>query len=316
MSYAVGIDLGGTAIKYGLVSPIGEIVHQGTLPSYADTSAERVIQQIISAAQECIEYGDSMGIALSGIGIGSPGIVDSSYRVILGGAENIVGWSTLPLAEIVEEATMLSVSIENDANLMGLGEQAFGAARGYQDVLFITVGTGIGGAIIIDGKLYGGYQGRGAELGHTPLIANGIPCACGSKGCLEAYGSTSALIADFKQNCQLQNIQIDDEINGKLLIKLYHLQHPIAQLALHNHCDLLGHGIAGFINVLAPQCVVIGGGISESGEFYLELIRQSIQRYAIRECAENTRVCAAQLGNKAGIVGAAQWSFTHNPHQL
>lgn len=133
---------------------------------------------------------------------------------MLGGADNIKGWINIPLAEIIENAIHLPIGVDNDANLMGLGETAYGAAKGCREVVFLTIGTGIGGAVIIDGELYRGYKNKGTELGHIVLFGDGEPCSCGSFGCLEQYASTSALVRRFNAYCSQQNISHDFTING------------------------------------------------------------------------------------------------------
>lgn len=154
MKYAIGVDLGGTSIKYGLLGQNGELIYEEIMPTEADKGAEVVIQNLISAVNNAKQFAKSKKIVPVGVGIGTPGIVDRTNRIVLGGADNITGWSQIPLADRIEEACQLSVSINNDANLMGLGEQTFGSAKNCSDVLFITVGTGIGGAVIINGKLF------------------------------------------------------------------------------------------------------------------------------------------------------------------
>ena len=309
MKYAIGIDLGGTFIKYAVIDEEGHFLYNGKLPSLASTSKDAVIGQLKSAMTECIHFANTANITLCGIGIGTPGITDETNRRVSGGAENITGWENVPLADILEKETGLPVSVANDANMMGLGEQAFGAAKGCSDVLFITVGTGIGGAIIIDSKLYGGYKNRGTEIGHIPLIANGEPCACGSVGCLETYASTTALVRRFVRRCKEQNIQLEREPDGKSIIKLYLESHPVAVESMNEHWSFLGHGIAGLVNIFSPQKIVIGGGISEAGDFYIARIEQEVALYSIADCRVNTKICAAMLGNKAGTMGAAWMAF-------
>ena len=273
--YAIGIDLGGTNVKYALIDSKGVFHFDGILPSMAEVSAEAVIGQLAEAVSQVKKVAALNGIDLKGVGIGTPGIVDETGRIVVGGAENIRGWENIALAGRLEEISGLPVRMGNDANLMGLGETVFGAGRGASDVVFITVGTGIGGAVVIGGKLFAGYAGRGTELGHVPLIADGEKCACGSVGCLEHYASASALVRRF------------------------------CDRMLDEHCDFLGHGIAGFINIFSPQRVVIGGGISQAGEFYISKVRETAMKYAMRDCAVNTEIVAAELGNRAGCLGAA-----------
>lgn len=309
--YAIGIDLGGTTVKYALIDSEGQFHVVGRLPSHADISAEAVIEQLITAVDEVKTFAAQQNYPIKGIGIGTPGIVDTTNRIVLGGAENIKGWENLPLADRMEQATGLFTQLGNDANLMGLGETLYGAAKGCTDAVFITVGTGIGGAVIINGKLFNGFANRGTELGHVPLIANGELCACGSRGCLEHYASTAALIRRFKERSQAAGIHYPDhEVNGEFIVKLYQAGDPIACESFDEHCDFLGHGISGFINIFSPPQLIIGGGLSEAGDFYIRKVSEKAYAYAIPDCAVNTKIVAATLGNKAGSIGAASLIFS------
>lgn len=305
MEYAIGIDLGGTSIKYALVDKAGNSFFEGKLPSFASVSAAEVIGQLVKAATILKEEAARQNWEICGVGVGTPGIVDVTNSIVLGGAENIVGWENIDLATILEEKLNLPIVIGNDANLMGLGETKFGAGRGCTHVVFLTVGTGIGGAVIIDGRLFNGYANRGTELGHVPLIATGERCACGAVGCLEHYASTAALVRRFAALAQERGLTFDEEINGELIVRLYHEAFPLAIDCLNEHFYYLGRGIAGFINIFSPERVVIGGGVAESGAFYLEKIREVVKENVIMDCALNTEIVAAELGNRAGLIGAA-----------
>lgn len=312
MKYAIGIDLGGTFIKYSIISQKGECVFSDKLPSCANVSAKEVISQLKIAISKCIDTASNRCLEIKGIGIGTPGIVDDTNRIILGGAENIAGWENICLSDILEEEFNLPVVIGNDANLMGLGETYFGAGQGYSNIVFITVGTGIGGAVVIDGKLFNGFANRGTELGHIPLIATGKACACGSVGCLEAYASVVAMIGRYIQRCKEENKPLpeENEINGEHIIARYKEQDDIAMEVLEEHCRYLGHGIGGLINIFSPQLVIIGGGLPEVRDFYIEKVRKYATKYSIRDCAFNTNIITAQLGNKAGTVGACHLVFS------
>ena len=305
MEYAIGIDLGGTSIKYALVDEAGNSFFEGKLPSFASVSAAKVMEQLIKAATLLKDEAAKQDWNVLGIGLGTPGIVDETNRIVLGGAENIIGWENIDVASLMEKQMSLPVVVGNDANLMGLGETKYGAGRGCTHVVFLTVGTGIGGAVIIDGKLFNGYANRGTELGHVPLIANGEHCACGAVGCLEYYASTSALTRRFSILAKEQNLSFDTEINGELIVRLYHEDFPLAVECMNEHFYYLGRGIAGFVNIFSPQRIVIGGGVAESGSFYLEKIRAVFKKHVIADCALNTKIVAAELGNKAGLIGAA-----------
>jgi len=312
MEYAIGIDLGGTSVKYSLISKEGEFVFSGRLPSCATVSAEAVIGQLIAAINACKEFAVKNNYEVKGVGIGTPGIVDDTNRIVLGGAENIEGWENIYLSDILEKEISLPVVIGNDANLMALGETYYGAGQGYTNIVFVTVGTGIGGAVVIDGKLFNGFANRGTELGHTPLIANGKPCMCGSVGCLEAYATTVALINTYIERAKGNNISLPDEaeIDGEYLVKQYKMQDPIVMEAFEEHWNYLGHGIAGFVNTFSPQQVIIGGGLPEAGDFYIEKIRSYASKYWLEACAFNTSISAAHLGNKAGTMGASHLVFS------
>ena len=305
MEHAIGIDLGGTSIKYALVDKAGNSFFEGKLPSFASVSAAKGMEQLIKAATLLKDEAAKQNWTVLGIGLGTPGIVDETNRIVLGGAENIVGWENIDVASFMEKQMSLPVVVGNDANLMGLGETKYGEGRGCTHVVFLTVGTGIGGAVIIDGKLFNGYANRGTELGHVPLIANGERCACGAIGCLEHYASTAALTRRFSALAKEQNLSFDTEINGELIVRLYHENFPLAVECMNEHFYYLGRGIAGFINIFSPQRIVIGGGVAESGSFYLEKIRAVVKKHVIADCALNTKIVAAELGNKAGLTGAA-----------
>lgn len=306
---AIGIDLGGTSVKYALISKEGDFLFQGKLPSRADISALAVIAQLVKAINEAKAFALDKELAIIGIGLGTPGIVDDTNRIVIGGAENIVGWENLPLSDIIEKETGLNTILSNDANVMGLAEARYGAAIGDTHVVFLTVGTGIGGAVIIDGKLFNGFANRGTELGHVALIANGEPCSCGSVGCLETYASTSALVRQFTKQSEEAGRSFHREINGELIVDLYHAGDELATSCLNEHCFYLGRGIAGFINIFSPQKIVIGGGLSEAGEFYIEKVRCEAFKYAMADTMVNTQIVAAKLGNNAGCLGAVSLVF-------
>ena len=304
MRNAIGIDLGGTSIKYALVDEKGNIHFENTIPSNGDVSKDAVVSQLLLAIEDVCKFAKTNNKEILGVGIGTPGIIDKTDRIVLGEAENIKGWENLPLADLIEDKTKLFVTVANDANMMGIGETIYGAGKGFKNVVFVTVGTGIGGAVVIDGKLFNGFDNRGTELGHVPFIANGKPCECGSVGCFEAYASTSALVESFSNR-----YKGTEEVDGRLIVKMYNEKNPLAVESLEQHCDYLGHGISGFINTFSPQRIIIGGGLSEAGAFYIEKVRGYAFRYAMEECAVNTEVISAQLGNKAGYIGAAAQVF-------
>ncbi len=299
MEYAIGIDLGGTSIKYALVSKEGAMPYAGSLDTPATAGARAVLDAIATGVAACADYAEANALTPLGVGIGTPGVVSADGRRVLGGAENIAGWEGVDLAGGIEERSGLRTVASNDANAMATGEWLFGAARGASDALFVTVGTGIGSAALIDGHMWRGHGGRGMEMGHITVKCDGEPCACGGRGCLEHYASTSALVRRYAE------LAGDTGADGREIVRLYLAGDPTAAQVLSEHWAYLGHGIASMINVFSPQLVVVGGGISEAGDFYFERLRRSVGAQVIDVCAAETRIVPAELGNRAGCLGAA-----------
>jgi glucokinase len=311
MKYAIGIDLGGTFIKYGLVDQLGTILYESIRPTYLPGGQPGgepgVLDTIIETIIELRDFAVSKGLRPEGIGIGVPGIIEDG--LVTACIANLPELEGMALGSRVEGQLEMRVWVENDANLMGLAEWKFGAARNLTDVLFLTIGTGIGGAMVVNGELYAGHRNRGAELGHIIVDLNGLPCGCGGRGCLEAHASVTALIEDYKRSLYEGGGQIETEITGNLLIARYREAQPAAMMALNRHFDYLGAGIAGLINIFSPEKVIIGGGISEAGECYIDPIRQRAMDRAMKETSAHTLIEGAQLGNKAGFLGAAALVF-------
>jgi glucokinase len=303
MRYAAGIDLGGTFVKFALVSESGDILYDDKLSIGGKALRDDILSTVSKAIGLVIQKADESGISITGIGLGSPGIVDGG--IVHGGADNLNGWENIALSDRYSTEFGLPVFVDNDANVMGLGEAVYGAAKGCTDAIFLTVGTGIGGAIIANGQLYGGYKNRGTEMGHVTIDHQGIACNCGGRGCLEAYASTSALIGQYAA----RSGKDPNGLNGHYIVEKFLEGETAAVECMHEHTDYLGHAIAGFINTFAPQKVIIGGGISEAGQFYIDLIRKSAFSYVMPDCARFTDVVGATLGNSAGCMGAASLVF-------
>lgn len=293
-SYAVGIDVGGTSLKCGLVTEEGKILLSFLVSLENAAAQEEIIQLIANAIAQCTLQ---LQKPIAGVGIGFPGLVENG--VIIGGADNLPGFDQLPLGNILKELTGHHIVIDNDANLMGLGELTYGAAKDCTDAVFLTVGTGIGGAIMIDKKIYGGFNNRGGELGHIIIQQNGLTCSCGARGCLEAYASVTALIEEYKSLSQSSSKEID----GRYIVEKYQIGEEYAILAMKHHFDSLASGIASFINICSPQKVIVGGGISEAGSFYINELKHRVKALTIPAAYANTQIVAAKLGNKAGLLG-------------
>ncbi|HEY4209208.1 MAG TPA: ROK family protein [Puia sp.] len=303
MSYAIGIDLGGTQIKYGLVDDRGGIVAAAARPtgSQRDGGSSQVMENLKAAIGEMMEVARGKAYDILGIGVGAPGIIDGDLVIACGG--NLPEMEGVALGPILTVEFGLRVVVNNDANCMGLAEANWGMAQAVGDVVFLTIGTGVGGALILDGRLYGGYRNRGTELGHIHVASGERPCTCGATGCLEAQASVTALVEDYRRLGEA--IAID----GKEIVRRYLAGEPAAVRALQLHFDYLASGVASLINIFAPQKLIIGGGISESGEFYVGEVRERALKLAMRETSEYTLIEAARLGNNAGFLGAAALIF-------
>lgn len=311
MNLAIGIDLGGTSIKYGLIDPGGEITWSSTRPTEANRSGEGVYENLRFCIDDAMGQASETNSAVIGIGIGIPGIIEDG--ILVGGANNIPDWEMVPIKSMLEKEFNRPSFVENDANLMGLAESRFGSAMDANDIIFVTIGTGIGGAMIMNGKPYGGYRNRGGEFGHIIIQMDGRLCSCGTRGCFEQYASVNALIDDYRDLINTDPKDQDPEIDGKLIVRRYLENDEHAVMALNKHFDYLAVGIGSLINIFGPEKVVLGGGITEAGDLYIENVRQRIFSIAMKETSVNTKIVRASLGNDAGMLGASILVFDNVP---
>jgi glucokinase len=309
VTYAVGIDFSKTGIKYALVDSSGTVRFEGELPSLGNVSAAVIIGQLTKATSLVVEEARRLKLTLQGIGITTAGNVDPAGRTILGSSEKGASHSNIKLADCLEEVSGLPVKVGNAANLIGLGEAKYGAGKGCTDVICLTVTTRIGGAAIIGGNLFCGYANKGAEFGHVPLLADGEQCSCGASGCLDHYASVAALVRQFRSRVEELGATFVEEINGQLIIRLYNDGFRPAVKSMEKHFYYLGRGIAGFINVFSPQRVIIGGDLADAGDFYLNGIKEVVKEQTIPACASGTKIVRAELGERAGCIGAASLLF-------
>jgi glucokinase len=326
MKYSIGVDVGGTAIKYGLVNNMGEILIEKIKPTYAvdslpkmqnRNSPKTILENIKSCIKELLLYAAENKMYVAGIGIGVPGLVDQGEIM---GSVNIPELNNLILLDALQPYFDLPLQVENDANCMGFAEIYFGKDPSIRDLVFLTIGTGIGGALVLNGELYSGYRNRGTELGHISIDINGPNCSCGAKGCLEAVASIPALIKDYesiidrnmavKENLYSDQKKIDNlGLDGKILISRYLKGEKEAILAMNNHFHYLSVGITSLINIFSPQKVILGGGITEAGKFYVHEIQKRVKIIAMKETSEFTQIETAKWGNKAGFIGASALIF-------
>ncbi len=316
--YKLGIDLGGTNIVAGVVNAENKIIGVGKVKTNLPRSAESIADSMADAANTAIK---NAGISIDDIdamGIGTPGAVNAETGVVA--YSNNLGFYDVNLAALMKERMGKDFYIENDANAAAYGEYIAGAGRGTNNFLAITLGTGVGGGIIIDGKIYSGSNGAGGELGHTIISLGGECCSCGRHGCWEAYASATALIRQTKQamirypESNMWELCEGDinKVNGITAFNAMRNGDKAGQMVVDKYLEYVALGLSNMINIFQPDVVCIGGGISKEGDTLLKPIKAIIEgeNYA-RNMKSNTVIKTAALGNDAGIIGAAYLCDLH-----
>lgn len=307
--YYLGIDLGGTFIKGAVVDGDGSIIFSDKTPTESEKGADAIISNIVKLCNYVIDGAGLSKTDISGVGMGSPGIVDSNKGVVVY-SENLK-LKDFPIAKNTEELLGLPVKVANDANAAALGEAIFGSASSYKSSIFITLGTGVGGGVIIDGKLFEGNRGAGTELGHTVICCGGEPCNCGRRGCLEAYASATALIRNTKRTMEahkdskLWEIGDLSKVNGKTAFDYYDSD-VYAKAVIDDYMEKLGCGIVNFANEFRPEAIILGGGVCAQGDNLIKPLRKIMDReiFAAKNSPKVDLKIAA-LKNDAGCLGAA-----------
>jgi len=311
--FIIGIDLGGTNIRAAVVDHIGEIIAYGHRQTLANEGPRAVIDRMIDAAREVMAKAGLAQCQVAAVGVGSPGPLDIEAGVTLSPA-TLPGWDRVPIRQLIEEGLGIPTTLENDANAAALGEHCFGAGRGVDHMIYVTVSTGIGGGLILDGTLYHGATGMAGEIGHTTILADGPLCGCGNRGCLEALASGSAIARRAREIvtsgvptriANLANGNID-LITAKLVADAASEGDVEAEKILSEAMDYLGTGMASLVNLFNPELVVIGGGLAHIGERLFGPVRHIIKQRAFLAQAQAARVVPAELGDHAGVLGASE----------
>ncbi len=304
MEVFLGIDLGGTAIKVGLVSREGKLLKSFQVPTKAESHDRQVIVDNLKTAIRSAMEGEERVLS---IGIGVPGGVDKKHGMIRF-MPNIQPLENYALAEDLEKSFGMPVAIDNDANNAARGEYIFGAGKKYQDFVLITLGTGIGGGIFIRGDIYGGVANFAGEVGHMKIVPEGRACGCGLNGCWEAYGSATAMIKRAKGLVAMgkrTSLSSVNEINAKVIFDEAKKGDEIALEVVEEACHYIGIGIANLIHLFNPEAVIVGGGVSHAGDFLFERLRRYASLYTKTEMFETCEIVPAVLVNDAGVMGSA-----------
>lgn len=309
--YSIGVDLGGTNIVAGVVDENYRIVATAKCKTNMPRPAESILEDIAVVSREAMKKaGLSMNQA-SFIGIGSPGTCNTDTGVVE--YANNLDFVNVPVGPIMHEKLGLPVYIENDANAAALGEAKAGAAKGADSCICITLGTGVGGGIIIDGKIYSGFNHAGAEIGHTVIVTNGESCTCGRQGCWEAYASATALIrqtrAAMEKHPESKMWKIAgrlENVSGLTAFDAMRAGDAVGTAVVEQYIAYVACGVTNMINIFQPEIVCIGGGISKEGETLLAPLRKHVQAECYnRHNERQSKICVATLGNDAGVIGAA-----------
>ena len=316
MAYFVGIDLGGTNIKAGIVDDQGKMLNKASIKTNADRPCEDIFHDMGNLAAQVIEEAGLKKEDISAIGIGSPGTPDNEAGLLVY-AKNLP-FNNAPMRKVIREVIDLPVYIDNDANCAAMAEAVAGAAKGVKDSVTITLGTGVGAGVIINGAIYSGFNQAGSEFGHTVLVSGGEQCTCGRKGCFEAYASASALVrmtkeaADANPDSKLNDVIKDlGKVNGKVAFIAQSMGDAAADGVIDRYTDYLADGLANAINAFMPEVLVVGGGVCNEGDpLLIPLQEKTMSRPFFGPGVRKTRIELAQMGNDAGIVGAAMMGMS------
>jgi glucokinase len=309
MKYAIGVDIGGTSIKYSLVGEDGSIRKKEAIRIDKKITGEETISRLGRALNDYIA---SLGVKVEGIGVGCPGAINSTTGTC--DYSSNLHWNKLPIVVMLKSITGLPVKIANDANVAAFGEYAFGSAKGYKNVVLVTLGTGVGGGLVLDGNLFEGKDGKGAELGHMIIEEGGRECSCGLHGCLEAYASVTALAKATREAMEQhpETKMIDyavskgGRIDGRTAFETAKLGDKTAIEVREDYLDHLATGLINLCNIFRPDIILLSGGLSNQKEELTEPLRERLaaKHFGFKRTSE-VLVKVASLGDLTGIYGAA-----------
>ncbi len=311
----IGIDLGGMSAKAALLAQ-GQLKGKSRVATSASASAEQTALSLAELALQVAEKANKSMDDVQAIGIGAPGVVNSAGGEVVSWTN--FGWKNVPLAALVRKYTGKNVFVLNDANAAALGEARYGAGKRFSDSILLTLGTGIGSGVILNGKLFEGFRSAGTEMGHVVIRQDGERCTCGRRGCFERYASASALIRMTRDkmvsdpaSAMWRYAASPDDADGRTVFLALKEGDAAAREVLEGYIAALGEGIANIVNAFRPQAVILGGGISAEGETLLVPLRKYVypRLYVSAEYAP-LEICCAALGNDAGLYGAAEYAFS------
>lgn len=304
-NFVIGIDLGGTDIKGALLDLDGHTLEKIRVATDAKNGYQAVVARVLQVIEQLKQWSGIENKEISGVGIGIPGQIDYSQGKVLF-APNL-DWHEVNIKQSIEQASGLPVFLDNDGNVAALGEMWSGAGKGYANIVMLTIGTGIGGGIIIDGQLLRGKSGSAGEIGHMIMLKNGPLCNCGQSGCLETLTAAPAILRQAREAMQSdRKTSLTDfaQLTAKDVFIAAERGDQVALQIIANSAYWLGIAIANLINVINPELVIIGGGVARAGDILIAPIRQIALAKALSVAAEAVKIVPAYLGNDAGCIGA------------
>jgi len=303
----IGVDLGGTNLRTALLSQDGIILDKRKEATLASDGWKKVIDRLVANIVRQKVIAEQRGLAVAAVGVGAPGVIQMDKGIVVK-SPNFPDWNNLPLQDALEGALRLPVVIENDANAAALGEQWRGAGSGIKSMILLTLGTGVGGGIVLNNSIWHGADGMAGELGHMTILPDGRQCGCGNKGCLEMYASARGIVQSFidaSGGSALTHAGDQQEITSERVYQAARDGNDIAVRVMKDMGSMLGIGIANLINIFNPEMIVIGGGVKDAWSLFINATHQEIMRRAFQVPAERTRIVPTTLGDDAGMVGAA-----------
>ena len=307
----IGIDVGGTNVKIALVNDEGKILYSNSVPTRAEMGYEYTVNNIKQAIYDLLKETKLEPKDIQGIGFGFPGQVDYKAGIVRN-APNIPGWVEIPIAKIFEDEFHIPTRVDNDVRCAALGELNYGAGKGCENLICITVGTGIGSGLVVNGRLVRGASNAAGEIGHIKLQMNGGPiCGCGDTGCLEAFASGPAIVAlaeDYirgGKSTKFRELANGAPITPYIVCEATKAGDPVAQRIFTIVGEYIGIGLASVVNLLNPEKIIIGGGVADAGEYLFNPLTETLKKRAMKLAGETVKVVHAQLGNTAGVIGAS-----------
>lgn len=305
MSRAViGVDLGGTNMRTALLNHDGDVLER----TREKTPVAEGYRQVIEKLSECIERqrcrARDRGMEVAAIGVGAPGVIHAAQGIVLT-SPNFPDWKNVPLKQLLEQKLHIPVYVENDANAAALGEQWRGAGKGIDSMILLTLGTGVGGGIILEGRIWRGADGTAGEVGHMTILPEGRTCGCGNRGCLEMYASARGIVMSYHDRKAVLGLPGPDaSVTAESVFREAQAGGDVALSVMGEMGRFLGIGIANLINIFNPEMIVIGGGVKEAWSLFIDAAVREIKARAFAYPAERTRIVPSVLGDDAGMIGA------------